>query len=101
MSMGMGHFGTKKENTMKNSRNSYNGKLNIVGDKIRFYRLKNKLSCQKLSDQLMLLGVDIHRQSIYKIEKFKRVVADYELCALAKCLKITINDLLKDYFEEM
>lgn len=67
---------------MGNSRKSY-GKMNVVGDKIRYYREMNNFSYQKLSDMLMLMGVDIHKQSIYNIEKGTRTVVDYELCAFA------------------
>ena len=53
---------------MNNSR-SKEGKLNVVGSKIKYYRELNNLSYQKLSDKLMLLGIDIHKQAIYNIEK--------------------------------
>lgn len=85
---------------MNNTRNR-NGKLNIVGDKIRYYRESNNLSYQALSDKLMLYGVDIHKQSLYSIEKGTRTVVDYELCAIAKCLKITVNNLIDDYFNKL
>ena len=55
------------------------GKLNVVGEKIKYYRELNKLSYQKLSDKLMLLGIDIHKQAIYNIEIGIRTVVDYEL----------------------
>ena len=45
---------------MNNSR-KFDVKLNVVSEKIRFYREKNNLSYQKLSDKLMLLGVDINK----------------------------------------
>jgi transcriptional regulator with XRE-family HTH domain len=85
---------------MNNSRKT-DGKSNIVGEKIKYYRKKNKLSYQKLSDNLMLLGIDIHKQSIYKIEKGTRSVVDYELCGFAKCFGITVNDLTNDYFDKL
>ena len=85
---------------MNNSR-KVEGSLNIAGNKIRYYRELNNLSYQKLSDKLMLLGVDIHKQSIYNIENGKRTVVDYELCAFAKCFNITVNDLINDYFKEL
>ena len=57
---------------MNNSR-KFDDKLNIVGQKIRFYREKNNLSYQKLSDKLMLMGIDIHKQAIYNIEIGKKL----------------------------
>lgn len=85
---------------MNNSRKR-EGRLNIVGEKIKYYREKNNLSYQKLSDNLMLLGIDIHKQAIYNIEIGIRTVVDYELCGFAKCFKITVNDLINDYFEKL
>lgn len=83
---------------MNNSR-ANNGRLNVVGSKIRFYREKFNMSYQTLSDKLMLFGIDIHKQAIYRIEKGTRTVVDYELCGFAKCFNITVNDLTNDYFE--
>ena len=85
---------------MNNSR-KINGNLNVVGNKIRYYREKNNMSYQKLSDQLMLLGVDIHKQAIYNIEVGKRTIVDFELCAFAKCFRISVNDLTDEYFEKL
>lgn len=85
---------------MKNSRN-IEGKLNVIGDKIRYYRKLNNISYEKLSNMLMLYGIDIHRQAIYNIEKGIRTVVDYEICAFAKCFGITVNDLVGDYFSKL
>lgn len=85
---------------MNNSR-TRDGALNVVGSKIKYYRELNNLSYQKLSDKLMLMGIDIHKQSIYNIEKGIRTVVDYELCGFAKCFNITVNDLIGDYFKTL
>ena len=73
------------------------GKLNIVGKTIYDAREKNKFSRQHLSNQLMILGIDISSQSIYDIEAGSRTVVDYELCAIAKILNTTTDDLLQDF----
>ena len=87
---------------MRNSRNnSYIDGLNVVGTKIKYYRELNNLSYQKLSDKLMLYGIDIHKQAIYNIEIGIRTVVDYELCAFAKCFNITVNDLTNDFFKTL
>ena len=75
--------------------------LNVVGDNIRYYRQLNKLSYQKLSDKLMLHGIDIHKQALYKIEKGQRAVVDYELCAIAKILDVSVDCLLKDFRDKL
>ena len=73
--------------------------LNIVKNKIRFYREKNNYSYQELSDLLMLHGIDIHKQEIYKIEKGIRTVVDYELCGFAKVFNIPIEYLVSDFMK--
>ena len=47
----------------------------------------------------MILGVDISSQSIFDIETGTRTVIDYELCAIAKILNTTSDDLMKDFKE--
>ena len=73
------------------------GNLNTVGKNIHNIRTKAKLSRQKLSDKLMLIGIDISTQSIYDIEVGKRTVLDYELCAIAKVLNISADELLENF----
>ena len=73
--------------------------LNIVKDKIRFYREKNNYSYQEQSNLLMLYGIDIHKQEIYKIEKGIRTVVDYELCGFAKVFNVSIECLVSDFMK--
>lgn len=73
------------------------GNLNIVGLNIQNIRTIKKISRQELSNKLMILGIDISSQSIFDIETGTRTVVDYELCAIAKVLDITVDILLKDF----
>ena len=66
--------------------------MNLVGDKIKKLRKKRKMSQQKLSNQLELLGVYVCRGSISRIEDKSRTVTDIELFAIAKVLDVTINE---------
>lgn len=87
-----------------NARNPYkdlNGKRNVTGTNIYYYRTKKDYSVQQLSDKLIMLGLDLHRQSIFLIESGKRTVADYELAAIAEVLGITPNDLLSTYSKHL
>ena len=59
------------------------------------------MSYQKVSDLLMLYGIDIHKQAIYKIEKNNRTVADFELCGFAKIFGVSVNDLTDSYFKKL
>ena len=74
----------------------YNENINVVGRLLKEYRTKANLSYEQLSAKLDLMGINIHKQSLYDIENNKRTVKDYELFALAYILKIDVNDLLED-----
>ena len=49
----------------------------------------------------MLMGIDISKQSLYRIELNKRSVRDYELSCIALALDVTVNDLLKDFIDKI
>lgn len=70
--------------------------MNIIGYQLKKYRQKQNLSYEQLSAKLDLLGISIHKQSLYDIENNKRTVKDYELFGLAYALRIDVNDLLID-----
>ena len=74
----------------------FNGNINVTGELIKEYRLKNNLSYEKLSAKSDLIGISIHKQSLYDIEHNKRTVKDYELFGLIHILKIDLNDLIKN-----
>ena len=78
----------------------YNGKLNVTGKLLKKYREKEKISYEQLSARLELMGISIHKQSIYDIENNKRTVKDYELFGLAYVLGVDVNDLLEDIKSE-
>lgn len=69
--------------------------MNLIGHNVRKYRLQNKMSQQKLSNQLELLGVYVCRGSISRIEDKSRTVTDIELFAIAKILNVKITDLFE------
>lgn len=75
----------------------FEGKANVVGPNIKKIRKDMNLSRAELSNKLMMLGIDINYDSIYKIENGNRIVKDFELSALSKILKTTETDLLKDF----
>ncbi len=74
----------------------YENKMNVISKTLRKYRLERNLSYEQLSAKLELLGIIIHKQSLYDIEINKRTVKDYELCALAHILGIDVKDLLAE-----
>lgn len=74
----------------------FDNNMNIIGYQLKKYRQKQNLSYEQLSAKLDLLGISIHKQSLYDIENNKRTVKDYELFGIAYVLGIDVNDLLKD-----
>lgn len=74
----------------------FNGNMNVIGRLLKEYRIKKDLSYEKLSAKLELMGISIHKQSLYDIENNKRTVKDYELFGIAYILGIDVNDLLLD-----
>ena len=80
----------------------YNGKLNVIGDKVRKYRESKNWSLTKLSDELMLnTGIDIRKSSLQFIETGKRVVKEYEFYALCKVFNVTMEEMLEDFINEV
>ena len=72
-----------------NNITKYNGKLNILGHTLKSYRIKQGWSLAQTSDQLMLIGIDIPRSSIQRIECGDRILKDYELVGFSKIFKIS------------
>ena len=72
----------------------FNGKKNICGERVKEARKNLKLSQENLAAKLQIEGVIIERDSVSRIEIDTRFVADYELAALSKILKVTPSYLL-------
>lgn len=68
--------------------------MNLIGSKVREYRKLRKMSQQKLSDKLELLGVYVCRGSVSRIEDRTRTVTDIELYAISQVLNVRIDDLI-------
>ena len=72
----------------------FNGSKNICGERVKEARRKMKLSQETLAARLQVSGVNIERDSVSRIERGTRFVADYELLALCKILGVTPEYLL-------
>ena len=74
-------------------------KKNIVGTRIRKARLDANppITQSDLVARLQLDGLkDIDQPIVSRIEKGERIVADYEIKAIAKALKVTVGWLLSE-----
>ena len=74
----------------------FNEKRNIIGEIVRKNREKMNYSKTELSHKLELLGVEIDRFELYKIETSKTSVKDFELVALCIVLNIDFNEIKKE-----
>ena len=77
-------------------KNKIDGKNNICGDNIRKFRLSypTKLSQRGLADKMQLIGIDVDKNAIQRIECGKRFVTDIELKAFAEIFNISIDSLV-------
>jgi len=67
---------------------------NIVGPQVRRLRYEQGLTQETLAARCGVLGWDLSRATLSKIEAQLRCVTDVELRNLAEALKVGIEDLL-------
>ena len=68
-------------------------KSNAFGEIIEYYRIKRKFSRADLSRELDLIDVPISPDELYRIEKQKMILKDYELVAICSILDIDYKEL--------
>ncbi len=74
---------------------------NIVGPQIKKLREQRGLTQPMLVAKVQLLGWDLSRETLAKIESQIRWVADCELVCLAKALNVPVDALLPDRQEAL
>ncbi len=70
------------------------GKNNLIGIKLAEARKSIGLSQKKFADRLQLIGLDVDKNAIQRIECGKRFVTDIELVYICKALDTDPNALL-------
>ena len=77
-------------------KNKNEGKNNLSGENIRKLRLSypTKLSQRALADKMQLIGIDIDKNAIQRIECGKRFVTDIELKAFAEIFEVSLDSLI-------
>ena len=77
-------------------KNKNGGRNNLCGDRIRELRLSypSKLSQRALADKMQLIGIDVDKNAIQRIESGKRFVTDIELKAFSEIFDISVSDLI-------
>ena len=75
----------------------YEGKRNISGERIREARLRQRISQTDLAAQLQTDGILMGQDALSKIEHGTRLIQDFELKAIAKKLKVSVDWLVGNY----
>ncbi len=70
------------------------GKRNLIAERLVQLRKENNLSQRGLASRLQLIGIDMDKNVITRIETNKRYVTDIELCAIAKVFNVSYASLL-------
>lgn len=73
---------------------SKNGLNNLCGKNIACFRTELRLSQRELADKMQLVGIDIDKNAIQRIECGKRFVTDIELVAFAQYFEKSIEELI-------
>lgn len=78
-------------------KNKNGGINNLCGENIRRLRLGfgTKLSQKGLADRMQLIGIDLDKNAIQRIECGKRFVTDIELAAFAHVFSVDVGELVK------
>lgn len=80
---------------MFKNRTTY-GRNNIAGIKVAELRKNLRISQRELADRLEVVGLDIDKNAVQRIESGQRFITDIELVYLAKVFGIFVEDLLAE-----
>lgn len=67
---------------------------NLIGERLRTLRASKNLSQRDLARELQLIGIDMDKNVITRIETNKRYVTDFELQALKEIFKVSYDYLI-------
>ncbi len=73
---------------------SSDGKNNLCGKNIARFRKEMKISQRMLADKLQLIGLNIDKNAVQRMESGQRFITDIELVAISKVLNKTLEELL-------
>ncbi len=67
---------------------------NLIGERLKSLRATKKLSQRDLARELQLIGIDMDKNVITRIETNKRYVTDFELQALKEIFHVSYDYLI-------
>jgi len=71
------------------------GRNNVCGKNVARFRMQLNISQRALADRLQLVGLDIDKNAVQRIECGKRFVTDIEIIAFSKVFEISPDALLQ------
>lgn len=77
-------------------KNKNNGRNNLCGERIKELRMASspKLSQRGLADKMQLIGIDVDKNAIQRIECGRRFVTDIELKGFAEVFGVRLDKLI-------
>jgi transcriptional regulator with XRE-family HTH domain len=73
--------------------------MNIIGPQVKWLREQRQMTQEELTARCNLVGLNISRSTLAKIEAQVRRVTDSEVALLAAALKADIPELYEDHGE--
>ncbi|MBQ2715872.1 MAG: helix-turn-helix transcriptional regulator [Clostridia bacterium] len=70
------------------------GNNNLCGRRVARFRTEMKISQRELADRLQLVGLDMDKNAVQRIEAGKRFVTDIEIVGLSQVLGKSFDELL-------
>ena len=74
------------------------GLNNVCGKNVARFRMILKISQRELADRMQLVGIDIDKNAIQRIECGKRFVTDIEILAFSKVFNVLFEELLQLWY---
>lgn len=69
------------------------GRNNLCGKNIAKLRVALNISQRELADRMQLVGIDLDKNAIQRIECGKRFITDIEVIAFARVFSVTLDQL--------
>lgn len=76
------------------------GRNNVAGIKVAELRKGLRISQRELADRLQVVGLDIDKNAVQRVESGQRFITDIEVISFAKVFGITVEELLESNYAE-
>ena len=75
---------------------SSDGYNNICGRNIAKMRVEQRMSQREVAERLQLVGIDVDKNAIQRIESGKRFVTDIEIVGFLKIFNVSFEELIRE-----